>query len=166
MNTLKSAIYIAKPRFMRAAIATAEEALPRAEGGPFGACIVYGDTLVATAHNTVLRDCDATCHAEINAIRQASRILGRYDLSGCTIYSTTEPCPMCFSAIHWARIDRIVYGTGITDVHVLGFNELTISNQQLSELGGTHLQIMRDFMRDECKALLVRWLDTPDRQAY
>lgn len=165
-DILKSASHIPEPHFMRAAIAAVDEALPRAEGGPFGACIVYGDALVSTAHNTVLRDRDATCHAEINAIRQASHILGRYDLSGCTLYSTTEPCPMCFSAIHWARIDRIVYGTSIADVHALGFNELTISNQQLSELGHTRLQLVRDFMRDECKALLLRWLATPNRKAY
>lgn len=159
-------IYIPEPRFMLAAIAQAEQAFARMEGGPFGACIVRGDEMVACANNTVLRDNDATCHAEINAIQSASRTLGRFDLTGCTIYSTTEPCPMCFSAIHWARIDRIVYGTGIADVQRLGFNELAISNEQLRTLGGSQVQITPDFMRAECAALLERWQALPGAQAY
>jgi guanine deaminase len=158
--------YLPERRFMLAAIAQAQQALPRAEGGPFGACIVRGDMIMAVANNTVLRDHDATCHAEVNAIHLASRVLGDFDLSGCTIYSTTEPCPMCFSAIHWARIDRIVYGTGIADVQRLGFNELAISNEQLRELGGSPIQIVRDFMRAECEALLARWHALPGAQLY
>jgi tRNA(Arg) A34 adenosine deaminase TadA len=158
--------YLPERRFMLAAIAQAEQALPRAEGGPFGACIVRGAEIIACANNTVLRDNDATCHAEVNAIHLASRALGNFDLSGCTIYSTTEPCPMCFSAIHWARIDRIVYGTGIADVQRLGFNELAISNEQLRELGGSPIQIVRDFMRAECAALLACWQRLPGSRLY
>ncbi len=158
--------YIPERRFMLAAIAQAEQALPRAEGGPFGACIVRGDVVVACANNTVLRDNDATCHAEVNAIHSASRALGSFDLSGCTIYSTTEPCPMCFSAIHWARIERIVYGTCIADVQRLGFNELAISNEQLRTLGGSQILITRDFMRTECASLLARWQALPGARLY
>ena len=151
---------------MLEAIAQAEQALPRAEGGPFGACIVRGDVIVACASNSVLRDNDATCHAEINAIHSASRVLSRFDLVGCTIYSTTEPCPMCFSAIHWARIDRIVYGTRIADVQSMGFNELAISNEKLRELSGSPVQIIGDFMRAECEALLAGWQRLPGGQPY
>ncbi|MBI3776949.1 MAG: nucleoside deaminase [Gammaproteobacteria bacterium] len=151
---------------MLAAIAQAELALPRAEGGPFGACIVRGASIIACANNTVLHEHDATCHAEVNAIHIASRALGNFDLSGCIIYSTTEPCPMCFSAIHWARIDRIVYGTCIADVQQLGFNELAISNQQLRALGGSPVLITADFMRPECEALLARWQALPGARLY
>jgi len=158
--------YLPERRFMLEAIAQAEQALPRAEGGPFGACIVRGDVIVARANNTVLRDNDATCHAEVNAIHLASRALGSFDLSGCTIYSTTEPCPMCFSAIHWARIDRIVYGTCIADVQRLGFNELAISNQQMRTLGGSHVLITQDFMRAECEELLASWPKLPGARPY
>ena len=103
--------------------------------GPFGACLVRGDEVLAVAHNTVLQDLDPTCHGEMNAIRLAARQLRSYDLSGCEIYSTTEPCPMCFAAIHWARIGRLIYGTAIIEVARLGFNELTIGSRQMQELG-------------------------------
>lgn len=142
--------------FMRAAIRAAETGIKAGEGGPFGACVVKDGEIVATGHNTVLHE-DATCHAEINAIRAASRRLGTHDLSGCVIYSTTEPCPMCFSAIHWANIDEIVYGTRIRDVRRLGFRELTISNAQMRRLGGAQLGLTAGFLRRECRALLERW---------
>ena len=112
---------------MKAAIQAAEKGMRKGEGGPFGACIVKGNKILAAAHNEVLKK-DATCHAEINAIRAASRKIKNFDLSGCEIYTTTEPCPMCFAAIHWARIKRVVYGTRIGDVAKRGFNELSISS--------------------------------------
>jgi tRNA(Arg) A34 adenosine deaminase TadA len=149
------------PRFMAAAIANATDAIPRGEGGPFGACIVRDGQVVACEHNTVLRDRDATCHAEVNAIRAASEALGRFDLSDCVIYSTTEPCPMCFSAIHWARIPLIVFGTRIADVRAVGFNELALSNAQMSELGHSPVKLYGDFMRMECLELLQRWQALP-----
>lgn len=151
---------------MLEAIEQAQQALPRGEGGPFGAVIVRGDVVVARANNTVLSDNDATCHAEVNAIHIASRALGMFHLEGCTIYSTTEPCPMCFSAIHWARIDRIVYGTRIADVRRLGFNELVISNEQLRNMGGSAVMVAGDFMRAECEALLTRWQQLPGARPY
>jgi len=159
-------IFVPDAQFMLAAINAADEALPRGEGGPFGACIERDGKILAVAHNTVLRDRDATCHAEVNAIRAASRALGDFDLSGCTVYSTTEPCPMCFSALHWARIGRIVYSTRIADVQALGFNELCISNEQLRSLGGSSVQLVRDFIRAEGLALLKRWQGLPGAQPY
>jgi guanine deaminase len=109
------------PRFMSRAIREARKNLSRPDGGPFGACIVKEGRIVAAARNTVLRE-DATCHAEVNAIRKASRRLGTHDLSGCEIYSTCEPCPMCFGAIHWARIGTVYYGAGIRDAARAGFH--------------------------------------------
>jgi len=100
-------------KWMKLAIDSATAGMTRQAGGPFGACIVRKGKAVAVSHSTVLKSCDATCHAEINAIREASKKLKRYDLSDCTVYSTTEPCPMCFSAIHWARIPAVYFGTGI-----------------------------------------------------
>ena len=144
------------PTFMRAAIETARIGVNEGDGGPFGACIVKGDNIVAVAHNTVFQE-DATCHAEINAIRFASKVLDTHDLSGCVIYSTTEPCPMCFAAIHWANIERIVYGTNIDDVRRLGFRELSISNHDMRRLGGAHIDIAADFLRQECSDLLAFW---------
>jgi guanine deaminase len=101
-----------RPSAARRAIREARKNLVRPDGGPFGACIVKDGRIVAAARNTVLRN-DATCHAEVNAIRKASKKLGTFDLTGCEIYSTTEPCPMCFGAIHWARIGTVHYSAGI-----------------------------------------------------
>lgn len=142
---------------MRRALAEARRNLQRAAGGPFGACVLRGGRLVAAARNTVLARRDPTCHAEINAIRLAARRLGTHDLSGCTICSTTEPCPMCFAAIHWAGIDRIVYGSRIADVARLGFRELRVSNRTLRRLGGGTVRIVGGLLGEECRGLLREW---------
>jgi guanine deaminase len=87
-------------------------------------------------------------------------------LEGATIYSTTEPCPMCFASLHWARVAKIVYGTNISDVAALGFNELAISNFQLREMGQSEVEIVPDFLRDECLELLQFWSDLESRRTY
>jgi guanine deaminase len=161
---LKMAFY-AQTKFMRLALTAAAQNLRSGEGGPFGACIVKDDEVLAVAANSVLRE-DATCHAEINAIRAASRKLGGHDLSGCVIYSTTEPCPMCFSAIHWAGIQRIVYGTRIKDVQKLGFRELPISNRRMKRQGHSTVKLSPGFLRKECKKLLKHWRECPHCHTY
>ena len=142
---------------MHAALAAARRNLRRADGGPFGACIVRDGRVLAVARNVVLARRDPTCHAEISAIRLAARRLGTHDLSGCTICATTEPCPMCFAAIHWAGIGRIVYGTRIADVARLGFRELTVSNRRMKSLGGATVELVGGVLREECLALLQEW---------
>jgi tRNA(Arg) A34 adenosine deaminase TadA len=142
---------------MRRALAEARRNLRRAAGGPFGACVLRGGQVVAAARNTVLARRDPTCHAEVSAIRAAARRLGTHDLAGCTICSTTEPCPMCFAAIHWAGIGRIVYGSRIADVARLGFRELTVSNRTLRRLGGSGVEIVGGLLREECLDLLREW---------
>jgi len=154
------------PVFMRRALAEAMAHLLALAGGPFGACLVKDDEIVAVAHNTVLQHCDPTCHAEINAIRLAAGKLKTYDLSGCELYSTTEPCPMCFAAIHWARITRLIYGTTIGEAASLGFNELTICIQDLKTFGNSPLVIYPGFLVDECRQLLRAWEKIPGRQVY
>ena len=144
-------------KYMIAAIEHVATHIEDNEGGPFGACIVKNDEIICLAHNTVLKENDATCHAEINAIRIASKKLKTHNLSGCTIYSTTEPCPMCFSAIHWARIDKIVSGSEIDDVKKLGFNELSISNQTLKQLGQSKIELITGYQREACIELLNDW---------
>lgn len=151
---------------MQMAIDDVKRTIANNEGGPFGACIVCQGKVISTAHNTVLRDKDPTCHAEINAIRLATKQLGTHDLSNCVIYSTTEPCPMCFSAIHWANIDQVIFGTNITDVQKLGFRELEISNQVMKDLGNSHLNIISDFERDHCQDLLNFWSKNSNGQVY
>jgi len=152
-------------RFMKKAISEARKNLVRPDGGPFGACIVKDGKILATARNTVLEN-DATCHAEVNAIRKASRKLGTFDLSGCEIYSTTEPCPMCFGAIHWARIGAVHYGTGIRDAARAGFHELRISNKRMKALGKSRLEIMPGLLREEGLDLFKAWVALPRKKEY
>ncbi len=127
------------------------------EQTPFGACIVKSNELICCVHNVVWATMDITAHAEVHAIREACNKLNTIDLTGCAIYSTCEPCPMCFSAIHWAKIGKIFFGAKISDAQGLDFNELTISNQQMKELGGSPVEIVGNFMKKECQALFREW---------
>lgn len=147
------------------ALREAEKNLSDMCGGPFGACIVKDGKVIAVSRNTVLKQ-DATCHAEINAIRKASEKLRAYDLSGCSIYSTTEPCPMCFSAIHWAKIDVLVYGNTIAEAKSIGFNELSISSARMKKLGGAKLKIISGCMRDEATKLFKKWNKLSNKKLY
>lgn len=151
--------------FMHMALREASRGMKRGQGGPFGACIVRHGSIVAVAHNRVLVSGNPTQHAEVVAISRAARNLGTHILTGCTIYSTTEPCPMCFSAIHWAQIDRIVFGTGIADVKRLGFNELSISNRTLKRLGRSRV-ILDQASKRECTDLLRSWASLETRRTY
>lgn len=154
-----------KKKYMLIALKEASKNLRRMDGGPFGACIVKGNEVIGVGRNTVLKK-DATCHAEINAIRQASRRAGTFDLSGSAIYSTNEPCPMCFAAIHWARIGTVVYGTSVKDARRIGFNELDIGNRELKRLGKSRVKILSGFLRTNCEKLLRDWDRLPNKELY
>jgi tRNA(Arg) A34 adenosine deaminase TadA len=119
---------------------------------PFGAVIAKDGKIISKAHNTVWMDTDITAHAEINAIRKACKKLGRVSLEDCEMYSTTEPCPMCFSAIHWAGIKTIHYGAGIEDARKAGFNELPISNKTMKKEGRTNTKLKKEKTK-ECRKL-------------
>jgi len=150
--------------WMRVAIDSARKGIAAGQT-PFGAAIVRGDQLIA-AHNVVWQTTDSTAHAEITAIRQACRQVNGIDLTGCTIYSTCEPCPMCFSACHWAKLDRIVYGASIADAAKAGFNELPVSNDQLKSLGGSVIQITPGVLAEECRELFAAWMRFTKRRGY
>jgi tRNA(Arg) A34 adenosine deaminase TadA len=145
-----------KNEFMHEAIRAARAGI-RKGGGPFGACIVRSGKIVSCAHNSVVPGCDSTAHAEIKAIRAAEKKLKTIDLSDCVIYSTTEPCPMCFSAVHWAKIKKIVYGTSTADAKKVGFNELVITDEALKRLGKSKIRLEKGVMKDECAALFKEW---------
>lgn len=158
--------HILQRKWMVLAIKASQKGIKNSAGGPFGAVIVRKGQVVAVAHNEVLQNQDATCHAEMNAIRMASRKLKCFDLSDCVIYSTTEPCPMCFAAIHWARIGKVVFGTKIADVRARGFHELSISNTQMKRVGKSPVSLRAGFMKKECLALLVEWDRKGDKRVY
>ena len=152
-------------RWMRLAIEKAREGVAAGQT-PFGACVVRGDELVALEHNVVLATTDITAHAEVTAIRAACRAVGGIDLAGCVIYSSCEPCPMCFSACHWANLDRIVYGASITDAAACGFRELSISNTEMKHRSGSRVELVEGFLREEAVELFREWARTPNRRTY
>lgn len=110
-------------RYMQMAIEEAREGISQHHGGPFGTVIVKDDKVVGKGHNRVLANHDASCHGEVDAIRDAGRNLGTYDLSGCELYTTGEPCHMCLCACMWANISRIYYGCTIEDNGRIGFRD-------------------------------------------
>lgn len=109
--------------YLKEATNEAKQGMQNQEGGPFGAIIIKDNKIVGKGHNKVLKDHDPTAHAEINAIRDASKNLNTHDLTGCIIYTTSEPCPMCLSAIIWANIKEIYFGTDRKEVANIGFRD-------------------------------------------
>lgn len=151
--------------FMRLAVRKARQGIQNGQT-PFGACIVKKGKPVSLAHNQVWRSGDITAHAEIVAIRQACRKLKTIDLSGCVIYSTCEPCPMCFAACHWARLSKIVYGVKIGDARRIGFNEFALSNQRLKRLGKSRIKLEAGVLREENLELFKLWFRRKGKRAY
>jgi guanine deaminase len=158
-------ITAADERFMRLAIDKARHGIEAGQS-PFGACIVRGDEVVSCEHNIVLASTDSTAHAEVTAIRVACRKLATIDLSACTIYSTCEPCPMCFSACHWARLARIVFGVRSADAQRIGFRELPIAVATMKDLGGSPAELVADCLRVENLAVMQQWLQRLGDTAY
>ncbi|MEA2041502.1 MAG: nucleoside deaminase [Bacteroidota bacterium] len=114
--------------FMAEAIKLSEESVMNS-GGPFGAVIVKDGKIIAKSSNSVTSTNDPTAHAEVNAIRLASKNLNSFDLSGCTIYSSCEPCPMCLGAIYWAKIDKLFYGNTKEDAKNINFDDSFIYDE-------------------------------------
>ena len=151
--------------WMRAAIEKAREGIAAGQS-PFGAIIVRGGQLVCSAHNSVWRDCDPTAHAEVNAIREAAKTLATIGLHGCEMFTTCEPCPMCLSAVHWAKLDRVVFGAKIGDATASGFSELAIPARVVAEMGHSPLRVEEGLLADECRELFQQWLHTPGHRTY
>ena len=152
-------------KFMRLAINKAKQGIKQGQT-PFGACISKDGEVISCVHNIVWERLDITAHAEISAIREACKKLNTVDLSGCVIYSTCEPCPMCFSACHWAKISKIVYGAQIEDAKKLGFSELTISNKEMKQSGNSRMEIVGDILREENLELFKLWSEQENRRVY
>lgn len=110
-------------KYMKMAINEARKGIKSGHGGPFGTVIVKDGKVIARGHNEVIKKQDATCHGEMMAIRKASKKLGTFDLSGCELYTTAEPCPMCLGAILWANISKVYFGCNIVDTENIGFRD-------------------------------------------
>jgi len=151
--------------YMSLAIQKAREGIAAGQS-PFGSVIVRGGEVVAATHNTVWHDGDPTAHAEVNCIRSAALMLKTIFLHGCTLFSTTEPCPMCLAAIHWAKIDRVVFGATIADAAEAGFCELAVDARVLAKMGQSPLLVESGLLRKECAALFDQWKKAGLCQAY
>ncbi|MDD5745922.1 MAG: nucleoside deaminase [Candidatus Omnitrophica bacterium] len=151
--------------FMRHALRTAEQGMRQGQT-PFGSCIVKDGAVVVRAHNQVWLTGDITAHAEMVAIREACTRLRTIDLSGCWLYSTCEPCPMCFSACHWARLSRVVFGAKIRDAQRAGFNELTIPVRRMKQWGQSRVQVVGNVLGEEARELFRLWQAKKNHRIY
>lgn len=157
----------------------ARESVREGWGGPFGALVVHDGEVIATGQNVVLRSGDPTAHAEVVAIRNAAAhrwpstldpLTGDPDgrarmLSGCTLYTSSFPCPMCYSAIAWARIDAVVYACDVADAAAVGFDDEFLYQDLARPVAGRRLPI-RQVGRDVARRAFAEWLEQPNRRLY
>ena len=150
---------------MRRAISLAENNASSGNGGPFGAVIVKDGKVVAEGSNTVTVDNDPTAHAEVNAIRRACAVLGTFDLSGCELYTSCEPCPMCLAACYWAHISRVYYAAGRDDAAAAGFDDDMIYVEVAKPLDERKLPFIQLLPEEGLRPFLL-WRSNPDKVRY
>lgn len=151
-------------KFMRMAINEAKKGINNNHGGPFGAVIVKDGVVVGKGHNQVIKNNDPTCHGEMMAIHKACKKLGTFDLSGCEIYTTGEPCPMCLAAILWANISKVYYGCNIYDTEDIGFRDSAFYDFQNDDEKRKEFVVELD--RKACLKLYEKYKNIKDKTHY
>ena len=155
--------------FMRLACEEARRGIESGDGGPFGAVVLKDGKVVASAHNMVLATNDSTAHAEIVAIRKAEQALGTYDLSGCEMYATSCPCPMCLAAVMWARIGRVTYLYAPEDAAKAGFDDQAF-HQAFATADFTRFVQIQAYQEAAtepgCAGLFQQWLTSDHQKPY
>lgn len=154
-----------KHKYMLEAIQKAEENIITGKGGPFGAVVVRDGKVIAAAGNCVTSTNDPTAHAEVVAIREACKTLETFDLTGCEIYASCEPCPMCLGAIMWSRIDKLYYAANRNDASRAGFDdELFYSELALP----TEKRMLKptQLLRNEANEVFNKWIAETDKILY
>ena len=151
--------------FMRRAIELSRIHMEAGEGGPFGAVVVREGLIVAEGWNRVTSTQDPTAHAEVVAIREACSRLGTFELKGCEIYTSCEPCPMCLSAIYWARLGRIWYANDQADAAAIAFDDAWLYREVALPLPDRSLPLTQ-LMREEALAVFRAWDTKPDKIRY
>jgi tRNA(Arg) A34 adenosine deaminase TadA len=151
--------------YLRDAIDLAVENVKTGQGGPFAALVVQDGTVVAQGTNLVTTASDPTAHAEIVAIRQACDAQDDFDLDGCTLYATCEPCPMCLGAIYWARLDRVYYAATREDAAAVGFDDDHIYEELCAPPSDRRVPMTRH-LRDAAQRPFEAWLGYEDRVEY
>jgi guanine deaminase len=153
------------PLFMKKAIALATENVHSGGGGPFGAVVVRNGEIIATGVNQVTTTNDPTAHAEVVAIREACKVLGDFQLTGCVVYTSCEPCPMCLSALYWSRCDAIFYGNSAADATAAGFDDSFLYEEVARPVNERRIPIRR-LLGDEAIESFNAWRAQPDKIEY
>jgi tRNA(Arg) A34 adenosine deaminase TadA len=153
------------PKFMRTAIRLSIDMMRCGKGGPFGAVIVKGNKIVGRGCNEVTSSNDPTAHAEIVAIRDACRRLKTFDLKGCELYTSCEPCPMCLSAIYWSRIRKMYYGNTRKDAARIAFDDDFIYREVALPIRNRKL-VMKQLLRNEALKAFAEWEKKTDKVPY
>jgi guanine deaminase len=151
--------------FMRQAIALAVGNVTSGRGGPFGAVIVKDGKVIATGANQVTATNDPTAHAEVTTIRNACTALTAFELEGCDIYTSCEPCPMCLAAIYWARCRTIYYGCTAEDAAKAGFDDAFLYGEMKKPLGERTLPVV-NLCREDAEAAFAAWMKSPMKVEY
>ncbi|MCS7036927.1 MAG: nucleoside deaminase [Saprospiraceae bacterium] len=151
--------------FMRLAIEQARCGMANGEGGPFGAVVVKDGQVIAVGNNRVTSTNDPTAHAEIVAIREACRRLGSFQLEGCVLYTSCEPCPMCLGAIYWARPARVFFGCTRHDAAAIDFDDAFIYQEMAAPLQERRIE-MTPLLREEALAVFALWREKADKVRY
>jgi guanine deaminase len=156
---------VPNPEFLRRAIALATENVTSGRGGPFGAVIAREGKIVGEGVNSVTAAHDPTAHAEVNAIRAAAKALGTFTLTGCELYTSCEPCPMCLAASYWARLDAIYFGACAADAARAGFDDAFLYAEFRKDQVERTLPAVQ-LLGDEARESFVRWIISPNKVAY
>ena len=151
--------------FMQRAIDLSIESVEERNGGPFGAVVVKDSRILAEGTNSVVANNDPTAHAEIVAVREACRKLNSFQLTGCEIYSSCEPCPMCLAALYWARPAKIFFAATRDDAAKVGFDD-TYIYAQLRLPAERRAIAMKQLMRHQAQEAYLRWAAKPDKKQY
>ncbi|MDX2217358.1 MAG: nucleoside deaminase [Oculatellaceae cyanobacterium bins.114] len=152
-------------RFMEEAIALSRQAIHSGQGGPFGAVVVKDGEIIARGNNQVTSTHDPTAHAEVVAIREACKVLQHWQLTGCEIYTSCEPCPMCLGAIYWARPDRVYYGNTKKDAAEIDFDDDFIYKELELPLEERTMPMV-SLMREEAVKVFEEWAAKTDKVEY
>jgi tRNA(Arg) A34 adenosine deaminase TadA len=153
------------PEFLRRAIALATENVNSGAGGPFGAVIVRDEKIVGEGKNSVTTSNDPTAHAEVNAIRAAAKSLGSFTLTGCELYTSCEPCPMCLAAAYWARLDAVYYGACAADAARAGFDDAFLYAEMRKAPAHRTLRSTQ-LLGDEAWSSFAAWIASPNKIEY
>jgi guanine deaminase len=152
-------------KYMKEALKEDLKGIHNKEGGPFGCVIVCKGKVIAKGHNLVTSSFDPTSHAEIVAIRKASQKLKSYNLKDCELYTTCEPCPMCFSAIHWSRIKKVYYACTRKDAAKIGFDDQVLYDILAGKKKENQFAL-KEIDRKDCLIAFKEWKAKKDKKMY